>query len=95
MFQKQQTAGVPFPGNRSSEANIDASVISALKQANEKVLELEALHKKLVPFSSGLSGTTTGHKVTWLREQKKLKRIQEDLRNARLELATALGILNW
>ena len=94
VFQRQQIASVPFLGNQTGEANINASVISALNQANEKVLELEALHNKLVIFSSGLSGTTTGDKVTWLREQGKLKRIQEGLRDARLKLATALGVLN-
>ena len=94
VFQRQQITSVPFLGNQTGEANINASVTSALNQANEKVLELEALHNKLIPFSSGLSGTTTGDKVTWLREQGKLKRIQESLRDARLKLATALGVLN-
>ena len=94
VFEKQRSTGIPFPGYRAGEANIDASVINALEQANEKLLELEALHDRLAPFSSGLSGTTTMDKVTWLREQKKLMLMQEDLRSTRLKLATALGVLN-
>ena len=89
VFEKQQTTGIPFPGYRASEVNIDASVISALEQANGTVLQLEELHNRLTPFSSGLSD-----KITWLREQNKLKLMQEDLRNARLKLAAVLGVLN-
>ena len=94
VFEKQRTTGKPFPGYRASEANVDASVISALEQANKKVLELEALHNRLIPLSSGLSGLATTDRITWLREQKKLKHMQEDLRTTRLKLATALGVLN-
>ena len=94
VFEKQRTTGIPFPGYRASEIYIDASVISALEQANEKVLELEAMHDRLISFSFGHSGSTTMDKITWLRERKMLKLLQEGLRNARLKLAATLGVIN-
>ena len=94
VFEKQRSTGIPFPGYRASEIHIDASIISALEQANKKVRGLEAMHHRLISFSSGHSGPTTIDKVTWLREQKKLKLLQEGLRGARLKLAAALGAMN-
>ena len=73
VFEKQRATGIPFFGYRASEVNIDASVVSALEHANEKVLKLEALHDRLAPFTSGLGGSTTMDKVTWLREAKEVE----------------------
>ena len=94
VFQRQQTGGAPFPGNRVVEANVDASVANSLRYANEKVAELEALHSRLTTAASGSSVSTTFNKTVWLREQKRVKKMQEDLRSVRLKLAAALSVLN-
>ena len=45
-----------FPGNRGSEANKDAIIISALEQCGyEKSLELEVSHNQLKVAPRGLS----------------------------------------
>ena len=94
VFQRQQTGGAPLPGNRVVVANVDASVTNSLRYANEKVVELESLHSQLTTNASRSSGSTTFNKTVWLREQKRVKKMQEDLRNVRLKLAGALSVLN-
>ena len=96
VFQRQQTSALSFPGNRVVDANIDASVTNSLRHAKEKVVELEALHNRLTTTAtaSGSSGSTAFNKGAWLREQKRIKKMQEDLRNVRLKLAAALSVLN-
>ena len=92
VFKRQQTSGVPFLDNRAREINVDANVTNSLAQANEKVTELDALYKR---FNISISGTNIKfNKATWLREQKRVKRMQEDIKNVRLKLAAALGVLN-
>ena len=86
IFQRLQTTGV-----RSGELNADNSITSSLKQVKGKVIELAALQKRL---NISISGSNVEFdKVAWLREQKKVKRMQEDLKSVRLKLAAALGVL--
>ena len=94
VLQRQQTGGASFTEDRVVEANVDASVTNSLRYANDKVVELEALHSRLITTASGPSGSTTFNKTVWLREQKRIKKMQEDLRNVRLKLADALSVLN-
>ena len=92
VFERQQTSGVPFPGNRAGEINVDTSITKSLTQAKDKVLELEALYKRLNISIPGSSAEFK--KIAWLREQKRVKKMHEDLKSVRLKLAGALGILN-
>ncbi|KAL9118605.1 MAG: hypothetical protein Q9187_004848 [Circinaria calcarea] len=96
VFKRQQTSGLSFPGNRALNANVDASITNSLQYAKEKVVELEALHNRLTTTAtaSGSSDSTAFNKGAWLREQKRVKKMQEDLRNVRLKLASALSVLN-
>ncbi|KAL9116731.1 MAG: hypothetical protein Q9187_006741 [Circinaria calcarea] len=94
VFQRQQTSGLLFPGSWPGEANVNASVTKSLRDANEKVVELEALHNRLITSASGPSGSATLNRTAWLREQKRVKKMQEDLRSVRLKLTAALSILN-
>ena len=96
VFQRQQTSALSFPGNQVVDSNVDASVTNSLRHAKEKVVELEALHNRLTKTTtaSGSSGSTAFNKGAWLREQKRVKKMQEDLRNVRLKLAAALSVLN-
>ena len=92
VFERQQTGGMPVPGNRAGEINLDASVTNSLTQANDKVTDFEALYKRL--DVSILGSNAEFNKIAWLREHKRVKQLQEDLKSVRLKLAGALGILN-
>ena len=94
LFDKQTTSGVPFPGHRAEEKNIDTSIINSLKQANSTVTNLEAFYKRLKVSNPGSTGAFTFDKTLWIREQRRIKRIKEDIRNVRIKLTTALGALN-
>ena len=91
IYQRQQTA---IGRNQTHNANVDSSVMSALNQADHIVRELQRLYDRLSRKTSGPGGLTSLNRTTWLLEQKKVKKLQEDLRNARLKLAGALGVLN-
>ena len=87
IFQAVQTTEIPL--------NTRRSITSSLKLVNEKLLELEELHDKLIPTSypSG-SKTIKVNKSVWLANQVHLKHLQKDLRSARLKLTSILGTLN-
>ena len=91
-FQKQRIA--ISPEDRAEDANAYTSIINSLLQAKTKAIELELLHKRLTTTASGSHGSTCVQKFRWLREQERVRRMQEDLRNVRLKLAAALGVLN-
>ena len=103
VFERQQSSGVPFPGGRrrtGDEASVDATLVSFLGQAKAKVGELEALHRRLVVVvvpsegSGAAAGAGALNKAVWLRVQKRVKRIQEELRTVRLNLAAALVVVS-
>ena len=83
-----------FERQETSEITADASITSSLEQANEKVHELETLQNRLAKVVPEANGTTVKKRVTWLREQKTIQRLQHDLRGIRLQLVIALSILN-
>ena len=95
-FKTQEMTSTPFPGYRAHEVSVEASIVCSLQQVKEKALELEALHKKLRPALLEPSTPTPRNirKRIWLVEHKVMKRLQEDLRSARLKLVAALGLLN-
>ena len=93
VFQKQQTSGKALPSHRQNEIHINASITSSLNEANETAVQLNTLYRRLSTSAAGSSSTTL-NKVAWLREQKRVRQVQEDLRNVRLKLGAALGILN-
>ena len=93
-FQKQRTSGTSFPDYRSDEVYINDSIISSLKEAKEKTLELDALYHCLRASTSRSDGFTSLNKVAFLLEQNKVRKMQEDLRCVRLKLGIALGMLN-
>ena len=97
VYQVQRTVGsTSSSGNQVYEASIDASIVSSLEQVNSKVLELQSMYQRLtqsIPVSSSSTALKI-NRATWLVERKKLKRLQEDLRAARLKLAATLGVLN-
>ena len=76
------------------DVDIDSSVTSALSQAQETVAEMQTLYDQLSISSSGQTGLANLRKKIWLLEPRKARRVQEDLQNVRLKLATVLGILN-
>ena len=91
-FQRQQNSGVHFPGYRAEETVVNISMTDSLKQAKQALSKLEALYTRLTKSASRES--ITFDKVTWLREHKRVGKAQEDLRNVRLKLIAALGVLN-
>ena len=96
IFQKQQTNGVQFPGSTASEVDINASVTSSLRHAKEKSVELDALYRRLSTSAPGTNGPASlpVNRVAWLREQRRIRQMQEDLRDVRLKLNATLGVLN-
>ena len=94
LFNKQQTTGIPFPGNRTSEANLDTCITNSLSQASGIVVDLEAFYTRLNVVTSKSTGTINFEKSLWIRKQRKIEKLKEDLRNVRLKLMTALGALN-
>ncbi|MCJ1234326.1 hypothetical protein MMC14_002285 [Varicellaria rhodocarpa] len=90
VHQRQRASSALSPNNAST----DDTITSTLLRANEKVLELRALHQRLTSWTTGPSGLSTLNKASWLREQKNVKKMQEDLRTVRLKLSTTRGILN-
>ena len=94
IFDRQRSSGVPFPGQRAGDINIDASITSSLKQANDVVTDLEEFYTRLKVSTFGSPGTVTFAKTVWLREQRKIKRMKDDLKSVRLKLTMALGALN-
>ena len=94
LFDRQRTSGVSFPGQRAGEINIDTSITNSLQQANDMVINLEEFYKRLKVSSTGSPGVVTFNRNLWIREQGKVKKMKEDLRNIRLKLTTALGALN-
>ena len=97
VFRTQQTSsGRLHPGGQVHEASVNASIVLSLDQVNQKVHELDAMHQKMTQCASGSNTSTTPNvnKGVWLAEQKKIKRLQEDLRSSRLKLSAVLGILN-
>ena len=90
IYQRQRASFSSSPETLTT----DNIVISTLTQANDKVLELKALHRRLTSRTTGSSNLNTLNKASWLRERKNVKKIQEDLHTVRLKLSAALGILN-
>ena len=93
IFEKQRADSIQFPGSTTSEIDANTSVTNTLCHAKEKSIELDALCRRLGSSALGASGSTSINKMTWLREQRRVGQIQEDLRSIRLKLNTALGVL--
>ena len=91
VYQRQQTSSIH---TQPVDNHVDNSVISGLNQASQTVNDLQTLYDRLNRVASGSGGSKTLGKTIWLLERKKVMRLHEDLRNARLKLATVLGILN-
>ena len=89
IFSRQRASIVPSSNNVTT----DNTVLGTLVQANEKVLELRALHQRLTARTTRLGDVDTLNKASWLREHKNVKKMQEDLRTVRLKLSTTLGII--
>ena len=90
VYQRQRASTALSPNNAST----DDTITSTLLQANDKVLELRELHQRLTSWTTGSGSLSTLNKASWLREQKNVKKMQEDLCTVRLKLTTTLGILN-
>ena len=91
-FKKQQ-AVMLAPASRSSS---DTSIMSSLRQALDKVQELEAMYNRIMPTARSASRSIKFSKLTWLRllrEQSKLRQMLDDLKTTRLKLGLALGTL--
>ena len=91
VLQRQHNANLPPSLSRSRYI---ASVTSSLQQAIEKVNELEALYNRLKPFISSASSSIKFNKITWLREQPKIRQTLDNLKAVRLKMVGALEILN-
>lgn len=72
-----------------------ASVIGCLEQANALVIELDCLLNPLLGLLLRSDITRLKKWIGWLRKEKRLKDVKQDLFNIRIRLNTALGILDW
>ena len=77
----------PIPG-------ITAGVIACLTKTNQLALELEELLRPLLTTTSTSGTTSTKIWAYWIRKERRLNRLKQDLRNARIELNTVLGTLD-
>ena len=95
VFKAQEASGTPSQGRRDHQTSAQASLVSSLKQVNEKALELEALYDKLCQKNWDPKSSSLGkiHRGIWLLEHRNIKRVQ-DFRSLRLKLVAALGVLN-
>ena len=87
ILQKQSAA------QRALDASVSASVANSLQLVNVKVMELEALHRRLQRQSPGIAPYEL-NKTAWLRQQKRVKRLQDDLQSVRINLGLCLGLLS-
>ena len=78
---------------RAPHLPIDNSITSALTQAQQTATVLQALYNR-INAASGQSRVTSLKTKLWLLEPRNARKVHEDLRNARLKLAAALGLLN-
>ena len=90
IYLRQKASIIPA----SNDVVTDNTVVNTLTQANDKVLELKALHQRLSAWTTKSGDLSTLNKASWLREQKNVRKMQEDLRTVRLKLSTTLGMLN-
>ena len=90
IYQKQQVHDRLY---RAHNAPVDNSIASALTQAQQTASELQALYDRMIT-ASGQGEVAKFKTKSWLLESRKVKKVLEDLRNARLKLAAVLGILN-
>ena len=70
-----------------------ASINSSLKQAESLVVELEGLLNPLLAIICSDSAAKKS-RFRWIKEEKKLKALKQELHNVRLTLDNALGILS-
>ena len=90
ILQKSQS-DVSISGDTIWLAKAHERVSSSLHQAQDKVAKLVLLHDRLKRYTLE---PTAFQRISWLREQKKFKRMQEDLRSVRQRLVAALGMLS-
>ncbi|KAL9115573.1 MAG: hypothetical protein Q9187_007273 [Circinaria calcarea] len=64
-----------------------------LGRAKEKLLELESLVQYKLTTPDGPSGEAKLNRLAWVREQKTVLDIREDIRSTRLSLGALVGIL--
>lgn len=78
----------------AQRSSMIAMVNQSLKRGSELVVELESILGPLL--ESSLRTDVAGPKkwINWVREDKKLKNLKDDLHQVRMCLSTALGILN-
>ena len=84
IYQSQRATGA---SGQVDETNVDASVTSALNEANRITEKLRKLYDRL-------SGPGSPSRTAWLLDSRKARRIGETLRDVRLKLAAALGLLS-
>ena len=94
VFEKQKASGVSRSDQRVAPSNVDSSVINSLDQANVTLSNLYALCKRLKISTPESIKAVTFERVTWVKEQKKVKKIRKDLKKVTIQLMTALGALN-
>ena len=75
------------------DVSVRDSVTSSLQLVNGKVIELEALHRRLLRSPPGAVPYEL-NKTVWLREQKRIKRLRDDLRSVRVNLGLPLALLS-
>lgn len=73
---------------------ITASVTACLAKINGLAFELEELLRPLLTTTSASDTTSTKIWAYWMRNERCLNRLKEGLHNARIELNTAIGILD-
>ena len=94
VYEQQKASGTFLPNQLVAQSNVDNSVINSLDLANTTLSDLHALCKRLKVFTLEPTDAAIFDKMTWLREQRRVKKIEKDLKNAAIQLMTALGALN-
>ena len=84
----------PSIHDAARRSNMIAIVMRSLERGNELVVEVTSVLDPLLEFS--LRSDASGPKkwINWLKEEKKLKTLRDDIHSVRVGLNTALGILN-
>ena len=87
-----QEHGNQIDGTQSTPNSISKHLGSLLERAKQKLLELETLIEYRLT-TPGASNDARPRKVAWIREQKRIKIMQEEIRSIRTSIVAVIGLL--
>ena len=80
-----------FQSKIESSSEEASNLAATLSDIREKGRELEALFRSCVTLPSSASDAAKVSRISWLRIESKVQRIQTELRDSRLRLSIALA----